>query len=752
MWIQASARARPIVAVSLCAGLAFILAGCGSGGHSSGGGDKVVCPEPSKSRWRVPSRAAPQNDRPISWDVATAMATKTLASMGDCDKYRLMQGIAWKNFSNPDWGYYIGNTLPNPELGIPSLNINDASGGFRTIWDALVGTVTAWPSQLALAATWSPVTVGRFAVALGEEFAAKGATVALGPSINVHRVAQGGRNFEYLSGEDPYLGAALADAWVRGVQSQGVMAVMKHYVLNNQETNRQSASSDADDVTKWELYYPPFQAAVEAGVSAAMCSYNKVGGNWSCSNPKSLQDLRRMGFKGFVQSDWWATHDTSVLAGLDQNMPGEPTEQYFSPAHLASLPKEAIDNSVTRILAAMHRMDLFGHTRCAPPHCGDLIWANVTSEAHDQLAQDIAAESIVLLKNRRSVLPLRNDIRRIAIVGSVAAAQPYNPALPGNDWHRGDYYSGGGSGHVTAANITTPLAAILARARAKGIETTAVTATNDTAAAVSAAKWADVTLVFAGTTSGESEDRSDLSLDDDADALIKAVAAAAKSTVVLLEIPGAVLTPWRDDVDAIAAMFLGGQASGAAWVNILFGDVAPAGRLPLMLPASEHDYIPPSTEDHVVYSEGVHTSYRNTSFSAAFPFGHGLTYTLFEYSEPAGSECAVERQAGFCISFRIHNRGWLSARALPQLYLEFPESNFDVPVLKGFQKTDVIRPMASVEVVLILTRRELSYYAPGVGDWVPVKSAVAHIGESSRDIRGKIAVSLGAEDPGSYLV
>ncbi|CAE8642504.1 unnamed protein product, partial [Polarella glacialis] len=327
--------------------------------------------------------------RPLSWDAAYTKAESILAWMEPGDKNSLLRGIGWdikfdKNMTpvgvdlRKDW--YVGNTQAVSRLGVPSLNLQDASGGFRTYWNDLVGTVTCWPSQLALAATWSPASVQKFAVALGKEFAGKGANGVLGPAIEVHRVARGGRNFEYLSGEDPYLGARLAAAYVTGVQSEGILAVAKHWAVNHQETNRMLESSNVDEKTAWELYYPPFQAAIDAGVSAVMCSYNKVNGQHSCSNPHQLQAVlkEKMGFRGFVQSDWWALHGNQSLAlGLDQDMPGWPVEKIYysepslirSTVQLAQETPHSVDGAVRRILAAMLRMGLETSTKCAPPHC-----------------------------------------------------------------------------------------------------------------------------------------------------------------------------------------------------------------------------------------------------------------------------------------------------------------------------------------------------------------------------------------------
>lgn len=741
---------------------------------------------------------------PLPWDEAEAKAKALLDQMEPAEKYSLMRGIGWTASTSPaepgvpggytrcpmgsftcgadnfecapgctciydacykpaqnqsllkgqlDKWWYVGNTAPNFRLGIPSLNLQDAAGGFRTYWTELVGTVTCWPSLLSMAATWDVKMVETLAVALGEEHNGKGANGILGPSINVHRVARGGRNFEYLSGEDPYLGAQLTGAYVRGVQSQGVLAVMKHFVLNNQETNRNTESSNVDDQTLWELYYPPFQAAVDAGASAAMCSYNLEDGTYSCSNSKQLQNLkRRMGFKGFVQSDWWATHATSVEAGLDQEMPG--TETFFSPANLAALNQTAVDASVLRILSVMYRLDLFNSTKTSSPS-EEWFMKNVTGAAHRSLALASATESIVLLRNIGGVLPLTYldgtaRVQTIAVVGSPAVAQPYDPAAPGAAWQQGDYYSGGGSGHVTASTLAlvTPLQGITAKAALLGIQVVAAPSDDHTAAAA-AARSADVTIVVAATTSGESLDRASLSLDNDADGLISAVASAARPTVVLVQAPGAVTMPWRDDVGAILTMFLGGQETGSAWAAVLFGDHAPTGRLPIMLPATEQDTILPGTSAVVPYLEGLRTSYRNSDFTAAFPFGHGLTYTTFEFGPMISAACGD----ALCISAPILNTGNVAAKSVAQLYMEFPPVALQpAATLKGFAKTAVLRPGGAETVTFTLTDRDLSYfdttatsYADGTatpGAWKKVASAVAHLGASSADLRQSLPLIL----------
>jgi beta-glucosidase len=398
----------------------------------------------------------------------------------------------------------------------------------------------------------------------------------------------------------------------------------------------------------------------------------------------------------------------------------------------------------------MYRLDVFNRTRCQPPNCKSLVKSNVTSAAHKGLARDISAESIVLLKNTDNILPITlAQGSKLAIVGSPADAKPYNPI--GGTWNRGDYYSGGGSGHVTVPSDTvTPLEAIAMRARQAGITVTNDTSDNATSSAA-LAQEADLTLIFAGTTSGEAQDRANLKLDHHADDLISAVIMACRSTTpkkkiaVLMMIPGAVTMPWHADADlhAIAAQFLGGEEAAGSWVDVLFGDKAPAGRLPVMMPETEADSIAPldgpKPSYPVVYTEGMGTSYRNTAFNASFPFGHGLTYTSFKYDSAEKSSCNEGEQSSYCVSVQITNDGVVAAKAVPQLYLQFPDSAGLIQgrygLLKGFQKTELIQPSHSTQVKFVLTSDQFSYYSEAEGGFVQATSAVAHIGESSADIR-----------------
>lgn len=689
----------------------------------------------------------------LSWDEAHSNAHETLLKMTREEKQSLLRGIGWVpkgSWFDLQQGWYVGNTPAIDRLGLPSLNMQDASAGFRTYWNFIVGTVTAWPSMLCLAATWDPFIVKLAAQNIAEEFAGKGANVLLGPGVNVQRVARNGRNFEYIAGEDPYLGSQLAKAYVSGVQSKNILSVVKHWVFNEQETNRSTENSVVDEKTAWELYYPPFQAAIEAGVGAVMCGYNKVNGFYSCQNKEELHLLKeRMGFRGFVQSDWWATHDISndspLVDGLDQEMPGigiPSAGDEFTGEYLAQAKESLINDAAGRIIAAMYKLNLPATSKCAPPNCLDFFKANVTSEAHVQLARRVAAESVVLLKNEGDVLPLTaSKYKKIAVIGTVADAKPFNPNGAGqgstDTWMIGDYYSGGGSGHVTTDRAISALVGISKRASELGIEVMS-SANNDIDKAIAAADEADVVLLVVGTTSGESIDRPNLDLDDNANELILNVSASSKNknVVVVMQIPGAVVMPWKGTVSSIMALFLGGQETGYALADVLFGDHPPSGRLPFTMPETEADTIAPGLGADVVYSEGLRTGYRNKNFAAAFPFGHGLTYTNFSYSNLQVGTCPLDSAAIVCLTVTVTNVGHRPGLTIPQLYLQLPSvAGEPSALLKGFYKTSELNPKQSQEVTFRIAPRDVSYYDADSRGFLQVDRAEAFIGESFRDLR-----------------
>jgi beta-glucosidase len=487
---------------------------------------------------------------------------------------------------------YTGNVVPNARLGIPPLTMNDGPQGFRDPH----GLSTQFPSGLAAAASWDVAAMRQWGAAMGQEFHAKGANVQLGPGLCVARVPNNGRLFEYSSGEDPFLGATLAPPAVAGIQSQGVIATMKHFVDNSQESSRTTVEEHMDERTQREVYYPPFESAGQIA-GAAMCAYNKVRvgagaveGAWSCENAETLGALKReLGFNGWVMSDWGATHSTSLPQGLDMEMPGADflgNDKVTQAMVNGSVTQAMVDDAVLRVLTPMFAMGLMD----APNGTFDAAkrMVNVTNASSAAAARSIAAGAAVLLKNDRGVLPLLTGSTmqqpaaagaKIAVVGLATA----DNAITG----------GSGSGSVVPSFLLAPLDAI--RMRAGAGATVTYTNGTDLAAASAAAAAADVAIVFVGTSSGEGTDRPNLSLTagklPNQDALVAAVAAAQQSTVVVISSPGPVLAPWSGDsgVAAILASFMPGQEFAHAITAVLFGDTNPSGKLPVTFPNVENE-------------------------------------------------------------------------------------------------------------------------------------------------------------------
>lgn len=680
---------------------------------------------------------------PLSWEEAESKAKSVLVQMTASEKYSLLSGSGWPTGiiagMEPEYGMYTGNTPAIPRLGIPSLNMQDAANGYRPFHDVPIGSTTSWPSLLALGATWDAQLVEEVASAIAREFRGKGANVLLGPSIQVHRTAWGGRNFEYMSGEDPYLGAVLAGAYVRGVQGEGVMAVAKHWAFNEQETNRFEYNVNVDQRTAWELYYPPFEAAVEAGVCAVMCAYNRVNGTHACTNDGILkQDLKgRMGFRGFVQSDWGATYayQGAIKHGLDQDMPGN--DHLWTEAVLSSLKPSAVDEAALRILAAIYRMKLDKNAWCTPPNCIPERISNQHTEEHQLLAAKAATEALVLLKND-GILPIsKSKFPRIAVVGPHADSRC---SATEQDMGRCMNYFGGGSGAVIPGNAVTPFEGIRERAQKEGISVSGVSDPRSAPEAVNAAQNADLVVVVGATIATEFVDRDvispSLSLSDDVDSWISVVA-ATKPTVVLMQTPGAVIMPWLDRVNAVANLFLAGEQTGTAWASLLFGDASPEGKLPLQFPKTVRDTIPNDPLKMFEYTEGLFTSYRNPQVQVAFPFGHGLSFTTFTYGEPSivKNGCLAE----ICVGMAVTNSGMRSGREVAQAYMEF-EAAEETPrrILRGFVKTRLLQPGDTEKLLFKFTARDLSIYSVALQGWEVQTKAKVHFGASSADIRHEL--------------
>jgi beta-glucosidase len=526
------------------------------------------------------------------------------------------------------------STAPVDHAGIPSIVLTDGPHGIRRQAGAPdhLGLhdsrpATCFPPAVAVGSSWNPRVAEKVGAAVGREGLGLGVHVALGPGVNIKRSPLCGRNFEYYS-EDPLLAGTLAAAHVRGQQAHGVGASVKHFAANNQETERMRISADVDPRTLREIYLSAFERVVtEAAPATVMCSYNRVNGVYAAENRWLLTDVLReqWGFAGAVVSDWGAVHDpaASLRAGLDLQMPGTggvSAQRIADAVRAGELDEEDLDRAVGRVLAltglAAQEAEAFD------------------ADDHHALARDVAAECAVLLKNDGPVLPLASG-SRIAVVGEFA---------------RTPRFQGGGSSHVNATRVDAPLDALRLAGGALDCHvdfapgfTLDGTGGDDAAlcaAAVESARGADVAVVFAGlaeTDESEGFDRTTLELPVAQRRVIRAVAAAAPRTVVVLANGGVVsVEGWHDDVDAILEAFLLGQAGGSALADVLFGAVSPSGRLAETIPvrlADTASYVNfPGEQGHVRYGEGVMVGYRwheTVGVPARYPFGHGLSYTTF---------------------------------------------------------------------------------------------------------------------------
>jgi beta-glucosidase len=676
------------------------------------------------------------------------------------------QKIAMLSQAQPvDAHYGAAGFVPGqPSLCIPDLVLNDAGQG---VGDGQTNT-TAFPAPIAQASSWDPHLQWRFGAALGWQAWHKGINVQLAPGIEIDRVPLNGRNFEYMS-EDPYLAGQGAIAEVKGIQSNPVIATIKHYVANSQETSRMTVSSDVNQRTLEEIYTAPYEAAVKQGrAGSVMCSYNRINGTYACENRNTLTTIlkKQFGFTGFVMSDWGATHSTvaAAKAGLDMEMDVKPGQYFTAPLKAAvqdgQVPLSRLNDMVTRIVRSMFAHGVFDHPAAAEPAAAA---ANVQRPQDTSLAQAISEAGTVLLKNQAHTLPLTGSGKRIAVIGPGAGPTGAE-----------QFYNGAGSSHVPEfgykPDVVSPLQGITQRALA---DRDVVTYADGTvpAAAVLAAKTADVAVVFVGAQDSEGVDRSTLDLSSgncefvscapqpvDQDSLISQVAAANPHTVVVLNTGGPVLMPWLNQVQGLFEAWYPGQEDGNAIAALLFGDVDPSAKLPETFPASQSD-IPTRTPQQypgvsdaagvpqASYSEGLLVGYRwydAKHIAPLFPFGFGLSYTSFELRR-LHLAAARGRPVLARATFTIANSGPRLGAEVAQLYVADPRSAGEPPKqLKGFQKV-LLRPGARTTVKLPLDFRSLAHWSDAAHRW-KVSSGCYRVlvGDSSRDLPLSATIAVGA--------
>jgi beta-glucosidase len=639
-------------------------------------------------------------------------------------------------------------TTPVERLGVPEMLVSDGPHGVRREPDLHSIAqpslpATCFPTASCSASTWDVELIRQLGEALAEECIALNVDVLLGPGVTMKRSPLCGRNFEYFS-EDPYLAGEMAVSIINGIQSKGVGTSLKHYAANNQEFQRFSISAEVDERTLREIYLPAFEKAVkEAQPWTVMCSYNKVNGVFASEHQTLLTEILKeeWGFEGLVVSDWGAVRDrvASLQGGLDWEMPGPQDRRVkavVEAVQSGELAEATLDESVRRILRTV-----FKARETPKGGAFDL-------DAHHALARKIAAEGMVLLKNQAMpqhgrLLPLTGH-RQIAVIGRSAQRA---------------HFQGGGSSHINPTRVDVPFQELQSRAKdaelayAEGYPADDAFRQDLIDQAVELAQSADVALLYiALPAESEGHDRIDLDLTTQQVALIQAVAKAQPKMVVVLNNGAPVaMDAWIDAVPAVLEGWMMGQAGGGAIADILFGQVNPSGKLAETFPRKLSDtpaYLNwPGSVGKVRYGEGLFIGYRYydaKELPVLFPFGHGLSYTTFAYSNPKASAKKFRDVDGLTVTVDVTNTGDMAGKEIVQVYVHDRASGLVRPEkeLKGFAKV-ALQPGETKSVAIELDFRAFAYYHPGYRQWITEDGDFdILIASSVADIRHTLTVTL----------
>ncbi|WP_397518553.1 glycoside hydrolase family 3 C-terminal domain-containing protein [Rhodococcus pyridinivorans] len=639
-------------------------------------------------------------------------------------------------------GLDFWHTEPVARENIPSIMLTDGPHGVRkqTAEGDHLGLhssvpATCFPPAVALGCSFDPELLERVGAALGAEARALQVGVLLGPGINIKRSPLCGRNFEYLS-EDPLLSGVLGAALVHGMQSQGVGASLKHFAANNQETDRMRVSADIDPRPLREIYLRAFERVVrDAQPWTVMCSYNRINGVYSSRNPWLLTDVLRgeWGFEGLVVSDWGAVDDrvASLAAGLDLEMPstgGRTDAEIVAAVRAGTVDESVLDTAAARVVDLVQKV-----VAASDPA------ARFDADAHHALAREVAGQSIVLLRNENDLIPLTTDAN-IAVIGELA---------------RTPRYQGAGSSRIEPTRLDNALDEIRSLSGrdvpfAAGYALDGSDSAELVDEAVKRAADADIAVVFLGVPAeleSEGFDRDDLELPQRQTALLDAVLTANPNVVVVLSNGGVVrLSGFADRVPAIVEGWLLGQAGGGAVADVLYGHANPSGRLAETVPIRLEDTPAhtnfPGEHGHVRYGEGLFVGYRSYDarrLDVSFPFGHGLSYTTFEYSD-----AAVESDGDLTVHVTVTNTGGRAGAEVVQVYAGAPGSSVARAPreLKGFTKVR-LDSGESQRVAVSIRRDDLAYWDTRVDSWVVEGGTYSiDIGASSRDIRQTLTVDM----------
>lgn len=638
-------------------------------------------------------------------------------------------------------------------VGIPSAMMCDGPHGLRKQkgeGDHLginesIETV-CYPTASALAASFDREVLRELGETLGEECQAEDVAMLLGPGLNMKRSPLCGRNFEYFS-EDPYLAGELGASYIQGLQGRGIAACVKHFAANNQETRRMSGSSNLDERTLHEIYLPAFETAVKKGKTrSVMCAYNGIHGTFCAENKMLLTDILRdkWGYDGFVVTDWGAVKDRvkGIAAGLDLEMPGGLGTQdaaIVKAVQEGKLEESKLDETVERILTFIQ-----DYLDARKP---DMV---IDRKKMSEKSGILAAQCAVLLKNE-GVLPIEKS-RKIAMIGEFAEKPRYQ---------------GAGSSHINVPHAVSALEA------AQGLDITYAQGydvhreeRNDALRqeAVEAAKAADVAVIFAGLPDAyetEGADRDDMRIPQEQNLLIAEIAKVQKNVAVVLHNGAPMELPWEDQVGAILCMYLGGERVGEAAVKLLTGEENPSGKLaetwPLRLEDNPSYLNFPGVDGQVNYREDIYIGYRyydKKDMQVLFPFGHGLSYTKFEYNGLKLDNDSIRDTDILTVTCKVKNVGSIAGKEAVQLYVQKKDPHVGRPVreLKGFEKVS-LAPGEEKEVRFVLDKRSFAYYEVKLHDWHVESGAYeVEIGASSRNIRlrGSVQVESTVEIPTTF--
>ncbi|MFJ2667698.1 glycoside hydrolase family 3 C-terminal domain-containing protein [Nocardia fluminea] len=681
---------------------------------------------------------------------------------GGIDVPRILTALTLEEKAALLSGHGAWETAPVDRVGIPSVVLTDGPHGLR-LQDPTIEQfsfeaslpATCFPTASALGSSWDTELLTRVGEALGSESRAAGVSVLLGPGINIKRSPLCGRNFEYLS-EDPVLSGRLGAALVQGIQSRGVGASVKHFAANNQETERMRVSAEVDERTLREIYLAGFEYVVTSAQPwTVMAAYNRINGVFAAENHWLLTEILRTewGFEGLVVSDWNAVSDSvrAIEAGLDLQMPtthGASAAKLVDAVHAGRLAEQTVDRAVVRVLELVDRAleSTLGTTT-----------PTVDFDAHHALARTAAAESAVLLKNEEAILPLdpASDTR-VAVIGEFA---------------RTPRFQGAGSSQVNATRVDDVWGALIEATEnplrltfSPGFALTGEPDDTLLAEAVAAAAAAEVAVVFLGLPSAEESegfDREHIDLPPTQVRVLEAVAAINRKVVVVLANGGVVrVAPWERHCHAILEVWLAGQAGGGAIADLLFGRANPCGRLAETIPVRLQDnpsYLNfPGAVGSVVHGERLYVGYRYydaKDMAVGYPFGHGMSYTTFEYSELEAEVVGQGAEVVVRLRLILTNTGPLVGKEVVQVYVRDVECSVDRPVreLEAFTKVE-LEPGQSVPVEFELGARDLSFFSTSDGRWLlEAGDFEIAVGSSSRDLRLTATVAVDAPAPTRML-